>query len=326
MLFGTDNTAWQDMTADVPISLMTAYRYYFQPADGIPARWPSLPAGVTGIVSLKPNHTNLFAGTLTDAWHAFCATAPEGSLVTFDHECNRTEDAATVQQLHTWLRDNAPANVRPGAIYSGYKPQHGQDLTPFIVPGLSWYTTDAYNVDSPAQTPRDVIGPSYDAIRAVVGASVDVGITETNSLFDVAGWLTSAFNWAVSKDAFCFLPFFNSPPSDPNPYLYSSDYAPELVAIATTAAETSNMPSFQCDVVTATTDNSGYLTHAFAQPITKALVSVNEPQAGQSTGIVGASVTVTDATHVQVRCWQADNGVVKTLQNTQVTVTLMGIA
>jgi hypothetical protein len=86
------------------------------------------------------------------------------------------------------------------------------------------------------------------------------------------------------------------------------------------------MSTFQAPEVTATTDASGYFTYSFANNIDKAVAGPNQPQSGSGAGIIGASVVVTGAKSVNVRCWEADgSGGVRTCQSKQVTVTLLGI-
>jgi hypothetical protein len=83
----------------------------------------------------------------------------------------------------------------------------------------------------------------------------------------------------------------------------------------------------QFDEVTTSTDSSGYFTHSFANNIDAAMASPNQPQAGTMAGIIGASVLVTGAKSVKVRCWEANgSGGIRTCQSKQVTVTLLGLS
>lgn len=88
------------------------------------------------------------------------------------------------------------------------------------------------------------------------------------------------------------------------------------------------MSTFQSYEVTTTTDGSGYFSFQFPDPIDQAVAGPNEPQSGpaRGEGLVGVSALVTGTSTVKVRCWEANGaGGIRTSQNKQVTVTILGI-
>lgn len=233
MLFGTNSLAWAQASRDLPGGL-TSYRCYFTPGQNIPSAWPVTPAGATAIVSIKPNVTDLLAGKLKSQLAQFTAGAPFGSMLTAYHECNREMPAGQITAVHEYLAANMPAGVSFGAIYDTYKPQHGQDLKPFVVKGLDWYSLDGYSVDSVKETPSNIFGAAWSAVESVAGPSAKIGVTETNSRFNPALWIPAAWSWSAIRGAFCFAPFFNAPSGIP--YLYPSGMGAVLAPLAEDAA------------------------------------------------------------------------------------------
>lgn len=208
MILGVNLDAWPDVSASV--AGLTGVRAYHQPADGVPAEWRGdLPARAVPVVSLRPNPYDLLAGEYDADLPAFLASAPPSARVELWHACNALDqDEAARYHVTPRLLVAASAYVRavardvaPGVLvgqgFATYPVwRRGQDLTPWVCPGLDWYGLDGYQGHDEDRTPASVFGPAIDQARSA-GATGPLLITETNSSVDQAAWFDACLYYAA---------------------------------------------------------------------------------------------------------------------------------
>lgn len=227
---GTSSTAEASASVRVPFGVnLTAYAAVSPSLDGltwvkvfadssgngVPVKWPGnpanpVPAGATALVCFDPDPAMTLAGTLKSQLSAYIEQAPEGSWLTGWQEANRPggpyqslsgSSAAQLTDLHGYLH-NLVQQVNPGVLYgeciSTSPVRAGQDVTPWICPGLGWYSMDGYDPDGNS-TPEAVFGQAWQDILTVA-PDARPAISETNSIDPTGGWFTSCWDWLTSRN------------------------------------------------------------------------------------------------------------------------------
>lgn len=241
MLFGTNMGAWSSVSQSV--NGMTACRAYCTASQNVPATWPGsapVPPGSVPVLSFKPDLASVLNGSLDTALENYFKSAPPGAFVTAWAEGNLPSikfpgSPYQLAALHAYLHGVAK-QVNPGlkfgGIYGTYRVYtSGQDLRPFICPGLDFYMFDGYQGNA-SQTPDTIFGEAYRQLHSVTDWPA-FGIAETNSSVSQAPWLAASFGWAKSQGAMAYMPFFSSADG----YPFSTASADTISALCTIASE-----------------------------------------------------------------------------------------
>lgn len=231
MLFGSNHPE--------PIAGQTAYRLYYGGKNGIPVVMPMVPAGMTPIISIRPDIELLLAweldknirGYFQNCFQIFGAPV----LMTAYHEANdpkEEQDPAKILAVHKHMAKLAADSmlVYYGVIVGCYPVQHeSQDLTKWIPPGMDWAGMDGYRVE-PTDTPEAVFDPARSQLERLAHS---VLITETNVFTDSAedlqaqaDWMIDALSYADAHGMAGFLVYYNHPgttvPPAPSPAMMAS--------------------------------------------------------------------------------------------------------
>ena len=117
-------TSWSAITA--ALGTVLAERYYFTPAQNVPAASPAPLAGVTKmIVSFRPTVASVLSGSLDGALAALFATVRPGDMWTAWHEGEAHVDTpadfiAMLSHIYPIFKANAPASALFGEIHMSY--------------------------------------------------------------------------------------------------------------------------------------------------------------------------------------------------------------
>jgi hypothetical protein len=180
---------------------ITSLRYY---ARGIPTTFPgqpgqTVPDGITPIVSLNCDLAALADGSLDTQMKGYLKLAVPETLITVRHEANNAGnnvDPATYRAAIRRLAMLAKGfPVRVGQIFG--TANRSQDLTPWIVPGLSWYALDGYQRVT-TDTPASVFGHDYQQLLSLTKYA-SLGIAETNSNVNPDAWARVVYPWIVTQ-------------------------------------------------------------------------------------------------------------------------------
>ena len=176
---------------------------------GVPSSWPGpppgqnqpVPAGANALVCFLPPPAQLLAGQLDGQLRAFLSGAAPGSWLTANQEANDPSNQfwsqpgvskpSDLQNVHGYLRDFC-AKWAPQVVYGqdfGSSPIYGagQDCTQYTVPGLGFYSFDAY--DRPTQNASGQWVSKFTAAQVFAGMDqirakfpdANLAVTETNT-------------------------------------------------------------------------------------------------------------------------------------------------
>jgi hypothetical protein len=219
-------------------------RGYNTPAQGVPASWPGpgtgiIPAQVPPsgqVISIKPNITQVLAGTLDGALATYFASMPNGAYVTCWHEGEIAAQKlgytqAQVIAMHTRVfgifSANAPVASSYGQIiatYSAYSGGLGFPLGPWMcTPAnggalLDFYGVDCYPITATSTFSDNIVTAMNAMIAAGVPASgpwtiPEVGASSTaSSLWNgtPAQWLSDGWSFAQSIGAIHYNVYYNN--------------------------------------------------------------------------------------------------------------------
>jgi hypothetical protein len=219
-VFGTDHTAWHDVSAAVGARLH-GQRCYAPGRDGVPGRWFHTGGPVRMVVgSIKPDVHAVVSGKLDAQLHAFAAKVPRGSAATLWHEGEERNHGAHVPPA-TLVRMHARAAKifrSEGAKYvqvvGGYSPiALGKALPHYICGEVDAVYNDGYQYH-PGQGPAEVYGAVAEAITIAAGKHIPRGITETNTQFlgNRPRWFADAWRYVTTHHYHVFFTFWNSEP------------------------------------------------------------------------------------------------------------------
>jgi hypothetical protein len=202
---------------------ITSLRYY---ARGVPEDFPgqgtmTVPEGITPIVSLNVDPGTFAKLPCNGALGHYLLQAPSGTLVTVDHEANlpgrHIDRLAYLQAVRHLAYCAQGFPVLAGQIFSTYPVDHlGQNLGPWVVPGLGFYGLDGYQRHA-SDTAAGVFGRSLAEVAAAAPTGV-LGITETGSFVDADAWGAGVYRWAASQPRVRLFAFYGCP--------YSLAYCP----------------------------------------------------------------------------------------------------
>lgn len=236
MLIGSGGGQFATIQADVQ-SLQFQILYFDTTTgvNGVPTSWPGgsgTPTAPYLMICFKPDYTMLLAGQLDASLKAWLSQAPPGTMVTPWQEANYAANfpgtPAQFNAMSLYLRNLVRSMGYP--IYVGQKYstftifQNGQDLTPFVQPGMDWYGLDGYAAKwtvNPGGIPtaEDVFEGARLAITSVY-PQARVGITETNadssteiSPISRADWFNMCYAYACRKNMFA-LTYYGAPGSN----------------------------------------------------------------------------------------------------------------
>lgn len=220
--FGTNNSSWAAMIA-AGVAGMTSSIIYDPVTDGpngIPAAWPGsggpIGAGVTvPIVNFLPDIPTTLSGANDAALTAFATPAPNGTIFMAHHECNLLRNKlnpALVQALDNYLLAFL-TGINPTFIYArglASSPVNGgQDVTPYITPGMPLYGIDGYQHSNQSATPSTVFDKTLAAILAVQPGA-QVAIIETGTALSVQDWFNAVAAYAITNGLVRVQSFFGS--------------------------------------------------------------------------------------------------------------------
>lgn len=210
-LFGVEHGAAFNQAASETTGL-TAERIYSPSSNPIPSSWPAPAPGATAIYSFKPNLADVVSGVDDAAIIASLRAMPAGSWATLWHEANLPNRVSSANDY-----DNAIAHVNtliaqnhiPVVWGQIFAVANSQDLTPWIVPGLGFYSEDGYGrASDPSRTPQVVFEKSFAEIRDVV-PNANVGVTETGvvngTVAQTSTWDRAAWHYTCQQGAKAFV-------------------------------------------------------------------------------------------------------------------------
>lgn len=231
MLFGTNKGSYEQLVGVT--EGITAWRGYNPPQggpNGVPTEWPGksadgYAAGISPIISLRPDLALLSEGKLDEQIKLFLSLAPASTYVTIWAEANAPAQKvnkslyiAGVQHFNN-LAAQVKCKAKVGQCFENWiVTNESQDLRPWVVDGLSWYGMDGYQEG--AQSAEQVFGPAFDDILAVITTSNphEILICETGTHApEQWPWLRSAFEWAAGNNIRAFLPFWSEADNYPFP-------------------------------------------------------------------------------------------------------------
>jgi hypothetical protein len=202
-------------------STQNVLRIYNQPDEDVPAAFPgrnqTIPPGLVGCVSFRPNVAAVIAGDLDEQLTAYFRAAPAGSLVTAWHEGNGSHGitAADFRAMHVHLANLALAvapHIFYGAIIDAYPVNHeGQQLSEWVPPAVQFVGIDGYQGPKSSTTADDVFAECEAQLAAIPGMGPRL-VTETNTADgDQAAWLTDVAAFAFAHNYVGYLVFTGGP-------------------------------------------------------------------------------------------------------------------
>ena len=241
--FGVNLAEYATVSPDLPgITFTKAFSEPTTGTNGVPSKWPGdsatkPPAGTTTLSCFCPDPAMAIAGELDASYTAYVKLAPAGSVITAWQEGNGSWSGvwangftvANWRAMHTRLAGlTAAANpaVRYGQVVATSPVRGGQDITPYVVPGMSWYSMDGYDLQG-TSTPEAVFGETWAGILSVE-PSARCAITETNSTDATGGWFTDCWEWLTGNNGVLFSTFWETATSGGQHY----PFPPSAAALA----------------------------------------------------------------------------------------------
>jgi hypothetical protein len=235
-------------------------RGYNTPAEGVPVIWPGqgtgpMPPGVPGpgqVISIKPNITQVLAGSLDTALTAYFALVPAGAFVTCWHEAeiaaqklgySQSQVIAMLTRCWGLFSNAAPASASFGQIASTYSAVFsgalGYPLGPWMcTPANGGAQLDFYGMDVYPATINDNFSANVGTTMAVMQAAgvpqsgpwtiPEAGAASSSQSIwhgTPSQWLNDGWNVAQQIGAVHFFVYFNNdlgetalywPSQDPN--------------------------------------------------------------------------------------------------------------
>lgn len=196
MYFGCNQNHYPEVNAGISgkITMLRAYQSL--------ASWPPMPGGLPSLWSPRPDPAQLLAGKLDNVVKVALDTAPPGSMLSFWHEANQSnQSAATMQKMHAYAHNlvhNHTADVKYGVILT-----QGAAAT-WAVSGLDFYGIDMYDLNEVANPLLTL--DRFDQ-RMPAGPRL---IAETNSsvVTHRPAWFRTAFDWLYYHKGLALLTFW----------------------------------------------------------------------------------------------------------------------
>lgn len=260
ILFGVNSPSWNAVVA-AGVTGMTAAEVFTTkiggPNNGYLASWSDahVPVGVTiPVINFSPDVATTLSGANDARITAMFSGAPNGTMIEAYHEVNLKAngiDGPTIQALDTYLLGkihavNATLKVGRGLATSPVR--SGTDPTPWITPGMDFYTMDGYQSNSATETPDFV----FNSASGVAGAGTlnafqtavpgkPIGIMETGTPFNMPNWLASMTAYAQNNQLNMVLPYFLSgvPQSQP----WSNSFTAAMQSMSKAFQGSSGAPS-----------------------------------------------------------------------------------
>lgn len=240
MLLGTYGKQWRLVQADIGgLNVYLEYNNTNQGPNGIPLQWPGgqclndgpIPNGAIPFICFKPTDVaGLIAGTYDATLIQYLKGspglpgAPAGSWVAPWQEGNDAGSGyantpAQFGQMALHMKQLCSDFGIPVKIMQKFGSfpviSGAQDLTQWVVPGVDLYGIDVYGIAS-HPTPQSAAQPLVSAIRSVY-PNAQIGITETGpstesinfNRMDWSSWLNAMYEYAVTENLFCVMPYFS---------------------------------------------------------------------------------------------------------------------
>jgi len=238
--FGTNLAEYATVSPALPgITFTKAFSEPATGTNGVPPKWPGdsaskPPAGTRTLSCFCPDPAMLLAGELDTPVKTYFGLAGPDDVATAYQEGNGSWSpvwatagftVADWRAMHVRLAGlaaDASPGLRYGQVLATSPVRGGQDITPYVVPGMGWYSMDGYDL-SGTSTPEAVFGETWAGILTVEPAA-RCAITETNSADTTGEWFTGCWEWLTANGGVLFSSFWETatsggqhypwPPSD----------------------------------------------------------------------------------------------------------------
>jgi hypothetical protein len=242
VMVGCNSGTYEQMHTAIPKAI--GRRVYYDDVNGWPPNWPHV-ADSSAVMSIRPDPTQLLAGTLDTSIRNFAMTAPANSDLTTWHEAGNLNyyppslTPRVMTLVHLYMQNLIEGTPCSYGVIMCMPPSQ---MPPWMPGGLDWYGLDIYewpefHDHNSHSLDVDALQTRLDEWKVVVQSqtkreSPHLNVCETNAFFSYnrPAWFECIGRWLNQNGGRRMLAFYSKETGHWNPTDTATIAALKLVA------------------------------------------------------------------------------------------------